>query len=704
MVLFACDEPEITYQLNFDTNGGTEIESVIIDQNTQLTLPEDPVKEGYMFWGWYLDDTTFINAFTNDSLDNLDLSNDLTIYAKWVNNNNVVEIIINTAGGPSYDSFYVERGETIELPQIVREGYTIDYWFTIIDQHLYTIEDGIFEVNYPISEITLQISWIMDIYLVNYELNGGINNPENISYYVTTDAIELYDPEKEGYVFMGWYDNEDFTGNTINEIPIGSNIDYTLYAKWEIGQFQITYNIYDSDISYVDFPLEIGQSVRKISIGSDHFGLLTSDGQVYTWGDNYYGQLGYYSISRYAYPSNITHRFDLQVGEEISNIFMNSKSSYAVTTLNRVFAWGYNYYGQLGDGTTIDRFDPIDITDQFNLLPDETIIQYTSSFYFSMVVTSSGRVLAWGKDNYIWLDGGQHVAELTPTDMTIMFNLNVDEKIVNAEVSGYRAIAISSTGRVFEWGDNKYGAPGDGTLVAQFVPVEITNAFNLIEDEVITQVDFGYFSSIALSSTGRIFTWGNNDYGQLGNGTGVSSYIPIDITDQFLLDQNESIVDISGGSSHFVVITSSNRIFTWGYIYHGVLYEITNPFQLVPLDITERFVFNENETISNLSVGGLNSLIITSENRVLAWGYINQYLISGSVVSWITHEILLDHIHLAQSFEINTYQEIIDLYVPDREGYTFSGWYMDSRFIIEFELTTMPHYDLMLYGYWIPND
>jgi alpha-tubulin suppressor-like RCC1 family protein len=110
-----------------------------------------------------------------------------------------------------------------------------------------------------------------------------------------------------------------------------------------------------------------------------------------------------------------------------------------------------------------------------------------------------------------------------------MFTLSSGEKIVGVSLGYYHSSALTSFGRLFMWGYNYYGQLGDGTTTDSSTPIDITNNFTLSSGEKIESVSLGYYHSSALTSLGRLFMWGWNYYGQLGNGTTTDSSMPISI-------------------------------------------------------------------------------------------------------------------------------------------------------------------------------
>jgi uncharacterized repeat protein (TIGR02543 family) len=111
-----------------------------------------------------------------------------------------------------------------------REGYTFEGWF--IDSAL-TISYAF--TTMPAEDLTLYGKWEIFSYDINYELNGGTNADNPITYTIESSTIILNEPTREGYTFLGWYENNDFDGDPITEIKLGSTGDVKLYAKWQIN-------------------------------------------------------------------------------------------------------------------------------------------------------------------------------------------------------------------------------------------------------------------------------------------------------------------------------------------------------------------------------------------------------------------------------------------------------------------------------------
>jgi alpha-tubulin suppressor-like RCC1 family protein len=132
----------------------------------------------------------------------------------------------------------------------------------------------------------------------------------------------------------------------------------------------------------------------------------------------------------------------------------------------------------------------------------------------------------------------------------------------------------------------------------------------------------GLFHTLVLTNQSRVFTFGNNSNGQLGNGSSSTtiSKTPIDITSSFALSLGETILELNTGWRHSIIRTSLGRIMSWGRNSDGQLGtgNITNQFTSV--NIADQFVLQNGETIKSMSLGYNHSFAVTSVGRLFGWG------------------------------------------------------------------------------------
>ncbi len=222
----------ITYQLNGGTNSINNPDSFNIETPT-ITF-ENATRRGYSFGGWYADNSysTQVNNLPTGSV------GDTILYAQWTigseNTYSITYELNNGNNSASNPSVYNVETPTITFDNATRTGYTFGGWFTdnsfatqVIDLPAGTIGDTI-----------LYAQWLLleaNNYTINYELNGGTNSDNNPAVFnIETADITFEAPTRNGYIFNGWYSNQNMT-TPISGIPTGSVGDTTIYAKWVVS-------------------------------------------------------------------------------------------------------------------------------------------------------------------------------------------------------------------------------------------------------------------------------------------------------------------------------------------------------------------------------------------------------------------------------------------------------------------------------------
>ncbi|MEU8539613.1 Ig-like domain repeat protein [Streptomyces sp. NPDC048717] len=263
-------------------------------------------------------------------------------------------------------------------------------------------------------------------------------------------------------------------------------------------------------------------------------------------------------------------------------------------------SWGYNSRGQLGTGTTNTRYLPGNVT-----LPEGVeLTALAASGYFSMALTSDGRVLAWGENGFGQLGDGTTTDHLTP----VYADIPAGTTITAIDTGQYFSLALTSDGRVLAWGLNAVGQLGDGTSANSSTPVEV-----LIPDGVqITDISAGSGTGVALTSDGRVLGWGDGVNGEMGNGTTGYNRTPVYAS----LPPGTEATDVSAGQAHVLALTSDGHALAWGYNSSGELGDgtTTQRYTPVPVDLPA------GVRLTAVEVSSYYSLALTADGRVLAWG------------------------------------------------------------------------------------
>jgi len=226
------------YMVSFCSNDGSAVNALQADYNTTITQPADPTKTGYMFAGWYKDSglTTAWDFHTDV------ITSDITLYAKWTVNQYTVSFDSNS--GSPIDSIITNYNTMITQPADPnRMGYTFAGWY----KDIMLTNPWNFSHDMVMSDVTLYAKWIINQYGVSFTTNGGTWVNEIMVDYNSL-IVKPDDPHKMGSSFSGWYKDValtlpwDFLTDRVTQ-------DMTLYAKWELDQYTVTFDSYGG--SYV---------------------------------------------------------------------------------------------------------------------------------------------------------------------------------------------------------------------------------------------------------------------------------------------------------------------------------------------------------------------------------------------------------------------------------------------------------------------
>jgi alpha-tubulin suppressor-like RCC1 family protein len=225
-----------------------------------------------------------------------------------------------------------------------------------------------------------------------------------------------------------------------------------------------------------------------------------------------------------------------------------------------VFAWGYNNNGQLGDGSTTNRPSPILLTDA-NGEAITGIAALAAGGSHSLALKANGMVLAWGYNGSGQLGDGtstqrQRASAVLDRDTNLLTN------IVAIAAGGDHSLAATADGQALAWGYNASGQLGNNTTINYYLPqLVITNEYVPLQG--VLSVAAGRIHSLAHTADGHVYSWGDNDNGQLGNGEWFDSYRAqrvIDATGATISD----MVFLATKRDHSLAMKSDGILLSWG--------------------------------------------------------------------------------------------------------------------------------------------
>jgi alpha-tubulin suppressor-like RCC1 family protein len=305
-------------------------------------------------------------------------------------------------------------------------------------------------------------------------------------------------------------------------------------------------------VPFTDTPVQVklpsGVSVTATRAGCQDTVALTSKGTAYAWGNDTFGEVGD-GGSATARTKPVAVK--LPKGAKLTSIRSGCDHNLALTSTGTVLAWGLNKYGQLGDGTTKNRRTPVQVK-----LPKGTkVTAISTGCNHSLAVTSTGKLYAWGFNKYGQLGDGTTKNRHTPVQVKLPSGAKAGILAGGCDYS----LANTSQG-LFGWGQNDEGQFGNDTTTSSTTPVLIPLLFRGAGPGTITSLFAGCDHSMALFSKGGLLAWGNNNAGQLGNGTTASSDKPVVVS----IPTGDKIRSIAEGCFNGLALTTTGTVLAWG--------------------------------------------------------------------------------------------------------------------------------------------
>lgn len=294
---------------------------------------------------------------------------------------------------------------------------------------------------------------------------------------------------------------------------------------------------------------------------------------------------------------------------------VGSNHSLAFMNNSTVRAWGYNGYGQLGnaDDTYVPKKVPVKVS---NL---SGVVAVAAGGHHSLALKSDNTVWAWGLNDNGRLGNGLTTKSNVPVQVTTTNSGGAFTNLTSIAAGGSHSVALErTTGKVWTWGYNGDGQLGDSTNTDKYRPVQVVKADTTTLTNVKLIAAGGAFT-VAVDKNNNIWAWGYNGYGQLGTSptTTSSSNVAIPVS-----GVTGTIVAISAGADHVLAVTSIGELWVWGLNRYGQLGDGLTTDRYAPYKIPG-FVVDVASTVDGVSpiaAIGLHSLA-RSGTKLKAWGY-----------------------------------------------------------------------------------
>ena len=336
-------------------------------------------------------------------------------------------------------------------------------------------------------------------------------------------------------------------------------------------------------------PTQVGTATtwRSLSAGYSHSVAVRTDGTLWTWGDNHYGQLGDGTTTQQNAPAQVA------AGAPWQTVSAGQYYTTALRQDNAYWAWGYHSYGQLGNGRGPQLLP-------YPLATPATWRSVSAGAYYNLGIRPDGTLWAWGANTSGQLGLG------STTDQRLPVQVGTATTWQSVSAGYLHAAAVRTDGTLWLWGDNSTGALGDGTTTAQAMPTQLGTATDWVS------VSAGYYYTLALKTDGSLWAWGRNTVGQLGLGSTTQQNTPARVGSATwqLVTTSKS----AASSSVSLAIRRDGTLWAWG---SGTNYQLG----------VDRFIAQQTSplqvgtaTWQSVAAGNTHTLGVRTDGTLWAWG------------------------------------------------------------------------------------
>ena len=303
----------------------------------------------------------------------------------------------------------------------------------------------------------------------------------------------------------------------------------------------------------------LASGVSAIAAGPSHTCALMTSGGVKCWGNNEFGRLGDSTTTDRTTPVNVS-----ELTSGVSAIVAGNAHTCALMSNGAVKCWGNNNFGQLGDGTLTERHTPVEVQ-------PGGVSAIAAGANHTCALLTGGGVRCWGNNDFGQLGDGTTTQRNTPVDVP-----ELGSSVSAISAGGFHTCALMTSGGVKCWGYNFYGQLGNSETTNRTMPVDV---FGLTSG--VSSISAGGLHTCARTISVGVRCWGYNFYGQLGDGTTTQRITPVAVS-----GLSSGVIAISAGVSHTCAITTSRGVKCWGNNDFGQLGDGTTTQRNTPVDVS----------------------------------------------------------------------------------------------------------------------
>jgi alpha-tubulin suppressor-like RCC1 family protein len=359
-----------------------------------------------------------------------------------------------------------------------------------------------------------------------------------------------------------------------------------------------------------------------VACGDDFSVAVTEEGALFSFGENEYGQLGTGQLSgRAAIARNIVPTRVAGLPAPVRQVAAAGSHTSTVTEDGDLFMCGCGEWGQLGLGDMCNRHAPTLLHRSF--FDNKAVLMVACGFAHTAIVTEDGSVYTFGNGEHGQLGRGDEENQYVPRRVPAAgFN---GEQIVMVAAGDKHTAALSEAGHVFTWGFGEYGQLGHGNNENQLAPQKVEAGRFALEGESYGQrekivfIAAGGFHTVAVTARGGLYTWGWNDFGQLGHGDTDSRLVPTLVrAGAFGAPEGGEVVMVSCGGDQTLMVTKDGSVWACGSGNEGQL-GLNGTANRHEFERVQAGAFGDARVVAAV-VGEFHSAAVTEDGALWTWG------------------------------------------------------------------------------------
>jgi uncharacterized repeat protein (TIGR02543 family) len=393
----------------------------------------------------------------------------------------------------------------------------------------------------------ITLSACSESYTITFDSVGG--SPVTAIEVEKGEPVALPIPVKEGYIFVGWFDNKEWSGSSIiTATQVTGNVE--LYAMWREDLIEIELEIVREPMEVVTWGFRqyaILDNLNMISIISD------PGNGVYIWDDNLINLNNF-----------------LNYDERLITWDMTYNNLIILTSEFRILTYGDNKHGQLGNNNFNDAYDRlIDISSSFNFNQDEYPVMVASFSSNMGLLTNKGRIFLWGSVPVNIDPRTNSFYSSEPIDFTDYFKFSNKEEYIKKFGIGSEYLFVTTLNNIYSWGSPGGGGLGTGRPGLHkngVVPVNFSEAYDLLkfdQGEEVIGISLKENGGALITSNNNIILWGPTM--QRGWDFRFGDSVRVYDLDNLKLDKDEYISRINLDYNRIYYISSLGRVFLSGH-------------------------------------------------------------------------------------------------------------------------------------------